>query len=76
MEGSTNRFDALIGSGARRLTGFQRRLFMAEVTHQRRDGNPRHAERRLGWGRDPLTKGLHELRPGVRGRESFAARGR
>ena len=31
MEGSTECFDALICSGARRLTGYQRRMFMAEV---------------------------------------------
>ena len=32
MEGSIECFDTLICSGARRLTGYQRRLFMAEVT--------------------------------------------
>ena len=31
MQGSTECLDALICSGARRLTGYQRRLFMAEV---------------------------------------------
>ena len=32
MEGCIECFDTLICSGARRLTGYQRRLFMAEVT--------------------------------------------
>ncbi len=31
MEGTIERFDALICSGARRLVGYERRLFVAEV---------------------------------------------
>jgi hypothetical protein len=69
-------FDALIRSGARRLTGHQRRLFQAEVATELCDGNPRQAERRFGWGRDTVATGLHELRHGIRCRENFAARGR
>jgi hypothetical protein len=34
------------------------------------------AERRFGWGRDTVEKGLHELRSGRRCREDFAAKGR
>jgi hypothetical protein len=37
MEGSTECLDALICSGARRLTGHQRRLFMAEVATELRE---------------------------------------
>ena len=40
MEGSIECFDALICSGARRLTGYQRRLFMAEVTTELCKGRP------------------------------------
>ena len=40
MEASTECFDALICSGARRLTGYQRRLFMAEVATQLCEGTP------------------------------------
>jgi hypothetical protein len=76
MEDSVERYDALIRSGARRLTGSQRRLFQAEVATALCGGNPRQAERRFGWGRDPVEKGLHELHHGVRCREHFAARGR
>jgi hypothetical protein len=49
---------------------------MAEVTTQLCDGSPRQAERRFGWGRATVAKGLHELRQGVRCLEDFAARGR
>ena len=34
MEGTADHFDALLRSGARRLTGYQRRLFQAEVATQ------------------------------------------
>jgi hypothetical protein len=76
MDVATERTDALIRSGARRLTGYQRRLFQAEVTIELCGGSPRLAERRFGWGRDTVEKGLHELQSGIRCRENFAARGR
>src|SRR5512132_253890 len=76
MDDSVERFDALIRSGARRLTGYQRRLFLAEVATKLCGGSARQAERRFGWGRDTVEKGLHELRHGVRCLEYFAARGR
>ncbi|MDD5035410.1 MAG: hypothetical protein PHE55_11710 [Methylococcaceae bacterium] len=59
MEGTQNH-DALLVSGARRSTGWRRREFIAEVTRELCDGNPRLAERRFGWGRETVRKGLHE----------------
>ena len=76
MEDSIERFDTLIRSGARRLTGFQRRLFLAEVATELCGGSARQAERRFGWGRDTVEKGRHESLKGVRCLENFAARGR
>ena len=76
MDDSVERFDALIRSGARRLTGYQRRLFLAEVATALCGGSARQAERRFGWGRDTVEKGLHEFHHGVRCLENFAARGR
>ena len=70
------RYDALIRSGARRLTGYQRRLFQAEVATALCGGCARQAERRFGWGRDTVQTGLHEQRHGIRCLENFAARGR
>jgi Rhodopirellula transposase DDE domain len=69
-------YDALIRSGARRLTGYQRRLFQAEVTTALCAGCARQAERRFGWGRDTVEKGLSEQRRGIRCLENFTARGR
>ncbi len=76
MDDAIARRDALIRSGARRLTGYQRRLFQAEVATELCGGNARQAERRFGWGRDTVATGLHELQSGLRCRENFAARGR
>jgi len=76
MDGSTEQFNALIRSGAKRLTGFRRRSFQAEVTTELCGGNARQAERRFGWGRETVAKGLHECDHGVRCLENFTARGR
>ena len=76
MDTSTACVDGLLRSGAKRLTGYQRRLFLAEVTTELCQGSPRIAERRFGWGRETVEKGLHETRQGIRCVENFAARGR
>jgi Rhodopirellula transposase DDE domain len=76
MNDSVACYDALIQSGARRLTGYQRRLFQAEVATELCGGSARQAERRFGWGRDTVAKGLHERRQGMRCLENFTARGR
>ncbi len=76
MDASPACVDGLLRSGAQRLTGYQRRLFLAEVTNELCDGSPRKAERRFGWGRETVEKGLHEARQGIRCLENFAACGR
>lgn len=76
MEDLRHRSDALLRRGAERLTGHQRRLFLAEVTLALCGGSARRAERRFGWGRETVTKGLHEYQQGMRCLENFAARGR
>jgi predicted Fe-S protein YdhL (DUF1289 family) len=76
MDASVEPFDALIRSAAKRLTGYQRRLFQAEVATELCGGCARQAERRFGWGRETVEKGLHERAHGVRCLENFAARGR
>lgn len=76
MDVSATCVDSLLCSAAKRLTGYQRRLFQAEVALQLCDGNARQAERRFGWSRNTVDKGLHELRQGVRCVDNFSARGR
>ena len=76
MEGSVECYEALLQQGANRLQGYERRLFMAEVSLKLCDGNARKTERRFGWGRETVDKGLHELQQGVRCLENSSARGR
>ena len=76
MDDSVALYDALIRSGAKRLTGYRLRQFHAVVTTALCGGCARRAERRFGWGRETVEKGLHELRHGLRCLEDFAARGR
>jgi hypothetical protein len=53
--------DAMLRRAAKLLTGDQRRLFQAEVTRDLCGGSERRAERRFGWRRTTITKGLREL---------------
>lgn len=50
---------------AAQMTGATRRAFQAEMTEQYCAGNPRHAERMFGWGRETVEVGLAERRTGV-----------
>jgi hypothetical protein len=75
MDASTEQYDNLIRSAARRLKSHERRLFQAEVAAQLCGGNPRAAERRFGWGRDAVATGLSEAARGVRCVERFSAKG-
>jgi Rhodopirellula transposase DDE domain len=63
-------------SAARKLTGFRRRQFQAEVAQQYCQGSARQAEQLFGWGRDAVATGLNELRTGIRCLDNFSARGR
>ena len=65
-----------IKSAARKLTGFQRRQFQAEVARQYCQGSARQAERIFGWGREAVQTGLCELRTGIRCLDNFSDRGR
>jgi Rhodopirellula transposase DDE domain len=75
MDAPNPSFDALIRSAARRLKGYQRRLFMAEVAAQLCEGSARQAERRFGWGRQTVETGLHEASGRIRCVENFTAKG-
>ena len=57
--------DQLLRLAAQQLTGHHRRLFQARACLDLCGGNTRRAERRFGWGRHTVAKGLHELQSGV-----------
>jgi DDE family transposase len=76
MDASTEVYEQLIRSAARRLKGHQRRLFQAEVAQALCAGSPRAAERRFGFDRHAVATGQNEARSGLRCVEDFAARGK
>ena len=55
--------------------GAQRRHFMAQ-TVEALDLSQRQAALLLGWARDTVRKGLHELHSGITCLDNFSARGR
>ena len=65
----------LIGA-AKALKGSQRRLFMARTVRAMGRGGQRWAEEHLGWCRDTIRKGTHELRSGMTCVDAFSARRR
>jgi hypothetical protein len=76
LEELTESVKETIKSAARKLTGFRRRQFQAEMTIKYCQGHPRRAEEVFGWGRDAVTTGMNELRSGIRCVDGFSARGR
>jgi hypothetical protein len=63
-------------TGVALLKGASKRLFMASVVSQLGRGGQRLAEKELGWNRDLIRKGLHELKTGMACVDNFSARGR
>src|SRR5215469_13833776 len=76
MDRSTEGYEKLIRSAARRLKGHARRLFQAEVADTLCHSSPRAAERRFGFDRKAVATGQHEAQSGIRCVEHFAARAR
>lgn len=68
--------DLLIISAAKRLFGSERRSYMAEVTLEVCQGSPRIAERRFGWGRQAVQKGIDERKYGIAPETQPSNRGR
>jgi len=56
---------ATIKSAARKLRGAARRTFQAEAARDYCKGSPRIAERKFGWSRDTVQKGLDAWESGA-----------
>ncbi len=54
----------LLQETVKSLKGHARRLFMARTVKDVFEGVPYRAEQELGWNRDTISKGLHELSSG------------
>jgi transposase len=67
---------AIIKDAAKRLTGFKRRTYQAQITADYFGGSARKAEREMGWGRESVEKGLKESESGIRCQDNYKGRGR
>lgn len=61
----TSKVKELLIEGAKQLQGYARRLFLARAVEAMGPRGQRRAQRELGWDRETIRKGLHELRAGV-----------
>ena len=61
---------------AQALQGAARRRFMAQTVKELGEGGQRRAECELGWNRDTIRKGIHEVESGFVCLDYFAGRGR
>jgi hypothetical protein len=66
----------LLTATAKQLRGSARRLFMARTVRELGPGGQSLAERELGWNRETIRKGLHELASGITCVDAFRLRGR
>jgi hypothetical protein len=62
-------------SGLKKLTGYERRIYAAELALAHFDGSARKTERILGVSRKMVSVGLHEVSSGFRCLENFSQRG-
>lgn len=67
---------ATFKDAAQKLTGHQKRDFMAKVAEDYFGGSTRKTETVLGWNRDSVQLGLHERRSGMICVDNYRARGR
>jgi len=66
---------SIIKNTAEKLSGFERRIYIAEITIELLDGSTRKAEREFGWGRKTVEKGMMELTTGIECVDNYSARG-
>jgi hypothetical protein len=66
----------LLIAAAKALKGSHRRLFMAKAVSAMGRGGQVWAEAHLGWNRETIRKGMHELRTGMTCVDAFSARRR
>jgi len=66
----------LLIDAAKMLKGSQRRLFLAKTVKAIGRGGQIWAEAQLGWNRETIRKGMHELRTGMTCVDAFHCRRR
>jgi len=72
----TEKIKSGLKDAAKKLTGFKKRAFMAQVTIDYFNSSPRRAQTELGWSRQAIATGLKELETGIICVDNYRARGR
>ena len=72
----TDSLKSLFIETAHALNGSAKRLFMARTVQELGTGGQRLAQRELGWNRETIRKGTHELRSGFTCAGAVRLRGR
>jgi Rhodopirellula transposase DDE domain len=72
----TESLKGLLKATAKQLRGSARRLFMARTVRELGPGGQSVAARELGWNRETIRKGMHELASGITCLDAFGLRGR
>lgn len=72
----TDSLKTLFKETAQSLKDHARRRFMAQTVKELGPGGQRRAERELGWNRETIRKGVHEVESGLICLDNFSARGR
>lgn len=72
----TEKVKATILDAAKKLTGPEKRAFMAKVTEDYFDSSARKAETYLGWNRETIKKGQKERETGIVCLDNYQGRGR
>jgi hypothetical protein len=72
----TESLKGLLKATAQQLRGSARRLFMARTVRELGPGGQSVAERELGWNRETIRKGMHELASGITCLDAIGLRGR
>lgn len=72
----TEEIQSSFKDAGKKLTGFKKRSFMAQVTKDYFDSSPRKAETVLGWSRETVKKGLKEIETGIICVDNYRSRGR
>ncbi|MCI5144012.1 MAG: hypothetical protein D3923_00455 [Candidatus Electrothrix sp. AR3] len=66
----------LIKDAVKRLKGYQKREYIAQISLDYFQGNARKTEREMGWGRVCIQKGIKEKETGIRCIDNYKLRGR
>lgn len=72
----TEQVKATLKDAARKLTGQKKRAFTAQVALDYFGGSARQTEKKMGWGRVSIQRGLDSLTSGKPYKDNYQARGR